>query len=56
MVMMTISGQRISTKGRIAPALVNPAAGESILKPRFRRDERTSLQPRAAAVFAAYAV
>jgi len=37
--MMTISGQRISTKGRIAPALVNPAAGESILKPRFRRDE-----------------
>jgi len=32
------SGQSISTKRRIAPALVTPAAGESILKPRFRRD------------------
>ena len=27
------SRQRISTKGRIAAALVTPAAGESILKP-----------------------
>ena len=52
------SGQRILTKGRIAPALVTPAAGESTLKPRFRRDALsllTSMQPRAAAVFAAYA-
>ena len=47
------------TKGRIAPALVTPAAGESIAKPRFRRDAlplRTSLQPRAAAAFDAYTV
>ena len=51
------SGQSISTKRRIAPALVTPAAGESILKPRFRRDAllgRTNLQPRAAVPFAAY--
>ena len=27
------SGHKILTKGRIAPALVTPAAGESILKP-----------------------
>ena len=32
------SGQRILTKGPIDPALVTPAAGESILKPLFRRD------------------
>ena len=32
------SGQRILTKGRIAPALVTPVAGESILKPHFHRD------------------
>jgi len=47
------SGQSISTKGRIAHALViTTAAGEPFLKPRFRRDAlplRTSLQPRAAA-------
>ena len=44
--------QRIWTKGRTAPALVTPVAGESILKPHFRGDAlplRTSLQPRAAA-------
>ena len=35
---MQTSGQRIPTKGRIAPALVTPAAGESILKPRIGRD------------------
>ena len=43
------SGQRISTRGSIAPALVTPAAGESTTKPRFRRDT-LHLQPRAAAV------
>jgi len=32
------SGQRILTKGPIDPALVTPAAGESTLKPLFRRD------------------
>jgi len=31
------SGQRVLTKGRIALALVKPAAGESILKPRIGR-------------------
>jgi len=36
--MMQTSGQRIPTKGRIAPALVTPAADESILKPRIGRD------------------
>jgi len=36
-----------SEEGRTAPALVTPAAGESILKPWFR-----CLQPCAAAVFA----
>jgi len=49
----TTSGQRSATKGRIDPALVTLAAGESTVKPRFRRDAllplRTSLQPRAAA-------
>ena len=34
---VTASGQRISTRSRIAPAFVTPAASESILKPRFRR-------------------
>jgi len=46
-------------KGRIAPALVTPATGESILKPRFRRDRcplRTCLQPRAAAAFPGYSL
>ena len=46
-------------KGRIAPALVTPATGESILKPRFRRDHcplRTCLQPRAAAAFPGYSL
>jgi len=33
-----MSGQRNLTKSRIAPALVTPAAGESILKPRFHPD------------------
>jgi len=47
----TWSGQRVLTKGRIAPTL----AASSILKPRFRRNApslRTSLQPRAAAAVA----
>ena len=46
------SGQRILTQGRVIPALVTPAAGESTLKPRFRRDAlplQTSLQPHTAA-------
>jgi len=32
------NGRKIFTKGRIAPALVTPAAGESILKLHFRRE------------------
>ena len=52
----------MSSKGRIAPGLVTPAAGESILKLHIGRDALslvgvwTGLQPRAAAAFAAYTV
>jgi len=49
------SGQRISTKGRIAFAPVTPSRA----KPRFRRNAlslKTSLQPCAAAALAAYSL
>jgi len=45
------NGRRIFTKGRIAPALVTPVAGESILKLHFCREPlsrdplRTILHP-----------
>jgi len=42
------SVQRISTKGRIAPELVTPVAGESILKPRIGCDALSPVDKSAA--------
>jgi len=42
------SGQRTLTIGHIAPALVTPVAGESIPKPRFRRDALSTADKSAA--------